>query len=77
MKYEDSILKLRASGKSYNEIVNILGCSKGTVSYHCGACRDANCAKGDMLLIDFIQLCKEVCENNGYKVKKSGNSESN
>ena len=33
---KDEILRLRAEGKSYNEIVAILGCSKGTVSYHCG-----------------------------------------
>lgn len=30
------ILSLRAEGKTYNEIVSILGCSKSIVSYHCG-----------------------------------------
>lgn len=30
------ILELRAQGKSYREIEEILGCSKGTISYHCG-----------------------------------------
>lgn len=30
------ILELRAKGKNYNEIVAIVGCSKSTVSYHCG-----------------------------------------
>ncbi len=34
MKQE--ILKLRAEGKTYNQIQGILGCSKGTISYHCG-----------------------------------------
>lgn len=33
---KNKILELRESGKSYNEICQILGCSKGTVSYHCG-----------------------------------------
>lgn len=33
---KEQILKLRAEGKSYNEIKEILGCSKGTISYHCG-----------------------------------------
>lgn len=33
---KEQILKLRNDGKSYNEIVTELGCSKGTVSYHCG-----------------------------------------
>lgn len=30
------ILKLRAEGKTYNEIVNILGVNKATICYHCG-----------------------------------------
>ena len=33
---KEEILKLRAQGKNYNEISKILGCSKGTISYHCG-----------------------------------------
>lgn len=35
VKYKDKILLLREDGKSYNEIVKELGCSKATVSYHC------------------------------------------
>lgn len=34
---KEQILKLRAQGKTYDEIKDILGCSKGTISYHCGA----------------------------------------
>jgi 5-methylcytosine-specific restriction endonuclease McrA len=34
--HRDRILELRAQGKSYNEIVLILGCSKGTIAFHCG-----------------------------------------
>jgi predicted transcriptional regulator len=33
----DNIVRLRAEGKSYTEIKNELGCSKGTISYHLGA----------------------------------------
>ena len=33
MTWESSILKLRAKGLSYNQIVGQLGCSKATVSY--------------------------------------------
>ena len=33
---KEKILKLRSEGKSYNEIKKILGCSKSTISYHCG-----------------------------------------
>jgi len=32
---KQQILQLRAEGRSYNEIVNLLGCSKSTVAYHC------------------------------------------
>ena len=32
---KDEILKLRKEGKSYNEIKEILKCSKATISYHC------------------------------------------
>lgn len=33
---KEKILKLRDEGKTYQEIVRELGCSKSTVSYHCG-----------------------------------------
>lgn len=33
---KEQILKLRSEGKSYREIQMILGCSKSTISYHCG-----------------------------------------
>lgn len=32
---KEEILNLRKNGKTYNEIREILGCSKGTISYHC------------------------------------------
>ena len=34
MKHKDNIIKLRSEGKTYNEIVKLLGCSKGTIAYH-------------------------------------------
>lgn len=33
---KDNIIKLRQEGKTYDEIKKELGCSKGTISYHCG-----------------------------------------
>lgn len=33
---KEQILSLRKEGKNYNEIQKILGCSKGTISFHCG-----------------------------------------
>lgn len=34
MSYKEDILRLRAEGKSYGEISEELGCSKGTVAYY-------------------------------------------
>jgi predicted transcriptional regulator len=33
---KEKILELRNQGKSYSQIVEILGCSKSTISYYCG-----------------------------------------
>lgn len=33
---KNDILRLRKEGKTYSEIQDILGCSKSTISYHCG-----------------------------------------
>lgn len=33
---KEDILRLRAEGKTYNEIRELTGASKGTISYHCG-----------------------------------------
>lgn len=35
-KHKEDILRLRAEGKSYREIVKILDCPRSLVSYHCG-----------------------------------------
>jgi len=32
---KEQILNLRAEGKSYNDIISIVGCSKGLVAYYC------------------------------------------
>ena len=34
MKHKENIIRLRSEGKTYNQIVEILGCSKGTIAYH-------------------------------------------
>jgi hypothetical protein len=36
MRHKEEILRLRSEGKTYNEIKDILGCSKGTIAYHVG-----------------------------------------
>lgn len=35
-KLSDLILKLRKEGLSYDKIKSVTGCSKSTISYHCG-----------------------------------------
>ena len=45
---KDKILKLRAEGKSYREIQSILGCSKSTISYHCGNGNEKKRVKNDI-----------------------------
>jgi NADPH-dependent glutamate synthase beta subunit-like oxidoreductase len=35
-KHKDSIIELYSQGKSYKQIQDILGCSKGTIAYHIG-----------------------------------------
>lgn len=35
-KYREDIVRLRSEGKTYREIQQSLGCSKGTISYHLG-----------------------------------------
>lgn len=37
MKLQERILQLRSSGKTYNQIVEELECSKSTVSYYCNS----------------------------------------
>ena len=37
MQHKNKIFELHNQGKSYREIQEILGCSKGTISYHLGA----------------------------------------
>lgn len=32
---KERILKLREEGRTFNEIVKLLGCSKATINYHC------------------------------------------
>jgi hypothetical protein len=40
MSYKEDILRLRAEGKSYAEISDELGCSKGTITYYLKETKD-------------------------------------
>lgn len=35
MELKEQILKLRNKNKSYSEIIDLLGCARSTISYHC------------------------------------------
>jgi len=60
---KEKILELRNEGKKYNEISKILGCSKGTVSFHC----KNNNLGGDMNNNQRLPLTNaEIIELNEY-----------
>mgnify|MGYP000627677130 CR=1 FL=1 len=69
---KDRILKLRAKGKSYREIQSILGCSKSTISYHCGNGNEKKRVKNDIKKRK--PICKKVssfktrCSRANYKL---------
>jgi 5-methylcytosine-specific restriction endonuclease McrA len=53
----DHILPVSKGGKSSLENMGL-------------ACKEANQAKSDMIMDDFLKLCKEVLEHNGYTVSR-------
>lgn len=61
--YKKDIVLLREQGKTYNEIKNILGCSKGTIAYHLGeGQKEKNKARQDTKraeIYDFLYSYKE------------------
>lgn len=59
-KYKDDIIRLRKQGKSYREIEEKLGCSRGNISYHCKQ-------EG---LDDIGKKNKELSDEKKQKVKK-------
>ena len=57
---KDEILKLRRKGYTYNQIIEKVGCSKSTISYHC-----SNNNLGSKILKLSESLIKEI--NKFYK----------
>lgn len=72
---KESILKLRAEGKSFRQIAKQLGCSKGLISYHCGNGNENNRARSQHKKRN--PLCKKVsnfkcrCPRANYKAISS------
>lgn len=57
-RHKENILKLRSEGKSYKEIQFALGCSKSTISYHCGSGNEKKRVKDDIKKRQ--PICKKV-----------------
>lgn len=69
---KEKILELRAQGKSYREIEKILGCSKGSVSYHCGKGQKEkayNRVKRHRSGVKLEKRPKRVCKNCACHIK--------
>lgn len=65
--------KINLENSSEYQLDHILPVSKGgsnELSNLGLACKDANRAKNDFILEDFINLCKEILIHNGYNVSK-------
>jgi len=63
MKHKQKIIELRSQGKTYKEIQEYLGCSKGTISYHLGEGQKEKTKermhKSRAEIFDFISSYKE------------------
>ena len=72
---KDSIIKLRAEGKSYREIQKILGCSKSTIAYHCDGGKEKrrvqDLAKKSKPICRKVSGFKSRCSRANYKTFKS------
>jgi transposase len=65
-KHKDKIIQLRAEGKTYNEIQKILGCSKGTISYHVGeGQKEKSATTRNRLRTKIMEYVQEYKENIG------------
>jgi hypothetical protein len=68
----ENINRLRAEGKTYNQIKNALGCSKATISYHCNPKakeyykkkRNSNRKKQRLLIKKEAGGCCSICGYN-------------
>lgn len=73
---KEQILKLRAEGKTFNEIKNTLGCSKSTISYYCSeGQKEKNLQRTKKkragLAGEPLKLITDTCIRCGTKVKKN------
>jgi predicted transcriptional regulator len=69
LSYKEHILRLRQEGKTYSQISNELGCSKGTVAYYLKETQDEK-AEGNKVLTNSIYSDKIVNYIDNYKIKR-------
>lgn len=75
-RVKEDILRLRKKGKSYNEISELLGCSKSVISYHCGK-NGTEKKRVKKYVKNRNPLCKKVssfktrCSRANYKIFQS------
>lgn len=70
MSYKEDILRLRNDGKSYGEISEILGCSKGTVAYYLKEKQDAPVEPSASSADTTAWSDKVLNYINNYKIKR-------
>jgi len=69
MSYKEDILRLRAEGKTYGEISQELGCSKGTVAYYLKETTDGS-VKENKVAKSTEYSDKVITYIENYKIKR-------
>ncbi len=73
MSLKEDIINLRNDGKSFSEIQSILGCSKGTISYHLKSVepivKDKPMTKSEPAILSKFQL-KALTYLENYKLQR-------
>lgn len=70
MNHKEEILRLRSLKCSYKEIVETLGCSLGTVAYHCGKGQKAKAQKRKANQLDYEVKNSRNCSRFFHRDKR-------
>lgn len=68
--YKEDILRLRNEGKSYSEISEALGCSKGTVAYYLKDKQESSAVSGSSASVTSEWSGKVLTYINNFKIKR-------
>lgn len=76
MRVKEDILRLRAEGKTYRQIQEILKCSRSTISYHCGnteghmaRCRERTRKSREKSKTKALHKVHEFISKDPYRIK--------